>query len=129
MKEVIIKLKAIETINFNPQKFESRMNIKYNIDGENFERLVVFDLTAKAEGIVARILKFLKSQAEQDTDEDDLIESLFVKKLVDEEKIEERLLNYFGRLCEKIRFIRRDKNHADYMKLYDEIRMSKISLN
>ena len=129
MKEVIINLHGIEMMDFEARDYVAKMVVCYSIDGERVKKCVNFDLTRRAESIVQSILTFLKSQADLDINEDDIVSSLFVKRFVNEEKIEERLVNYFAKLCENVRFLKINKNHANYMKLYDQIKISKISLD
>lgn len=129
MRQVILEINGLEMVNFSPNNHHGKMNLCYSVDGERKVQIVNFDLTQKIENIVYSILKFVKSQGEQDVDEDDLISSLFVKKLMNEEKIEERLLNFFAKVCENVRFMKMDKNHINYMKMFHEVKGSKILLS
>ncbi|MBT3866033.1 hypothetical protein HOF78_02955 [Candidatus Woesearchaeota archaeon] len=129
MRQVILEINGLEMVNFSPNNYNGEMNLSYTVDGEKKVQVVRFDLTRKIEILVGSILKFVKSQGDQDVDEDDLVGSLFVKRLKDEDKIEERLLNFFAKLCEKVRFMKMDKNHVNYMKIFHEVRGSKVVLN
>ncbi len=128
MRQIILELNGLEMIKFSPNDFRGIMDLSYSVDGLKKNQTINLDLTRKVEGMVAGILKFVKSQGEQDVDEDDLIGSLFVKKLINEEKVEEKLLNFFSKVCEKVRFMKRDKNHANFMKMFHEVEGSKIIL-
>lgn len=129
MKQVILEVNGLEMVNFSPNDFHGEMNLTYSVDGCRRVQTVRFDFTRKIELLVASILKFVKSQGEQEVDEDDVIGSLFVKKLVDEEKVEERLLNFFSKVCENVRFMKMDRNHVNYMKIFHEVRGSKLILH
>ncbi len=128
MRQVVLKVNGLEMVNFSPNDFHGEMNLRYSIDGEEKVQTVRFDFTRKIELLVASILRFIKSQGEQDIDEDDVIGSLFVKKLVDEDRVEERLLNFFAKICENVRFMKMDRNHVNYMKIFHEVRGSKLIL-
>ncbi len=128
MKQVILEVNALEMVNFDPRAFKGSMNLIYSVDGQKIKRLVNFDFAKSKESIVKSILNFVKSQGEQEVDEDDFIGSLFVKKMVDEEKVEERLINFFAKISEKVKLMRIDKNHGNYMNMYHEVKGSKIYL-
>ena len=128
MRQVILEVNSLEMVNFSPKNYNGEMNLNYSVDGERKVQTVRFDLTRKIEPIVGSILKFVKTQGNQDVDEEDLVGSLFVKKLMNEEKVEERLLNFFAKLCEKVRFMKMDRNHVNYMNMFHEVKGSKISL-
>ncbi|MDP3917008.1 MAG: hypothetical protein Q8Q42_01855 [Nanoarchaeota archaeon] len=129
MKQVIIELKSLETVNFEPKGSLAKMSFSYAIDGRSFTKMLNFDLNKKPEVIINGLLNFVKSEASLDTDEDDLLGSMYVKKVVDEEKIEERLFMFFSKIVEKNKFMKINRTHSDYMKLYQEINGSKIFLN
>lgn len=128
MRQVILEINGLEMVSFSPNDFKGRMNLGYSVDGERKLQTVNFDLTRNVENIVASILQFVKSQGEQDVDEDDIVGSLFVKKLMNEEKTEEKLLSFFSKIGEKVRFMKRDKNHTNFMKMFHEVEGSKIIL-
>jgi hypothetical protein len=129
MKDVVIKLHGVEMQNFDCRTCTAKMVIFYDIDDNSIKKVVNFDLNKKSEIIVNSILNFLKSQANVDVDGDDIVSNIFVKKFVNEENVEEKLIVYFSKLRENVKFMKINNNHADYMKLYDQIKTSKISFN
>ena len=115
-------------VSFDPKNYNAKMKLSYGIDKEKFAQIVNFNLTRKSDLLASSVISYVKSQGEREIDEDNFVNSLFVKKLVNEEKIDERLFMYFSKLCEKVRFLKINKNHSNYMKLYDEIKTSCLSL-
>ena len=61
-------------------------------------------------------------------DNDDILQSIYVKKFLNEDKAEERLLLFFSKLYERGRLISREKNHARYMNMLDEIQHHKMTI-
>jgi len=53
---------------------------------------------------------------------------MFVIRLLNEDKLEEKLHHFFVKLCEKARSLKRTTDHTDYMKLYDELRIQELIL-
>jgi hypothetical protein len=129
MKEVVIKLHGIEMQEFDCRTSNAKMVLSYSVDDKGIKNVVNFDFSKTSEIIVKSIFNFLKSEANMDIKGDDIISSIFVKRFVNEEKIEERLINYFSKLREKVKFMKINKTHTDFMKLYDEIKISKISFD
>lgn len=129
MKQVIIKVNSLEMVNFDPKTSVVKMDFCYDIDGQNFKKIINFDLNKKPEMMVNGLLNFIKSEANLDVDGDDVLGSMYIKKVIDEEKVEERLFMFFSKLIEKHKFMKHNRTHADYMKLYQEINGSKIFLN
>ncbi len=128
MKDIPLAINRLEMVSFDPQKFIATMRLTYNVNGETKTQVVTMDITKKAETLTTSIINFVKSQANQDIDEDNLIDTLFVKHFHQEERVEERLNNHFAHICEKVRFMKINKNHADYMKFYHTIQDSHLVL-
>ncbi len=129
MKQVVIQVNGLKMVNFDSGTYVAKMKLSYVVDGKASETLLNLDLKNKSEGIVAGLIGFVKRQANQNVDErDDILDQLYIKKLIDEERIEEKLSHYFIKLCEKVKFMKSNKNHVDHMKFYQEIKASGISL-
>tara|TARA_Y100000310_G_C20572714_1_gene758852 strand:+ start:873 stop:1262 length:390 start_codon:yes stop_codon:yes gene_type:complete len=128
MNQVLLNIDGLEMVSFDPSNYNAKMNLFYAVDGEKFVQKVNFDLTRKSNLLASSVISYVKSQGEMEIDKDNFVDSLFVKKLINEEKIDEMLFMYFSKLCEKVRFLKINKNHSDYMKLYDEIKTSCLSL-
>ncbi len=128
MKQVILKLHGIKLQNFDPNSGNAKFRIEYSVDGDHrtFEEKMVLD---KPKPLVRKIFAFVKEEGNVDlSDVDDFVGSLFVKTLVNEEQIEETILNFFSRLCEQARVLKKESDHATYMKIFDEIKISELRL-
>lgn len=128
MKQVLLRIHHLGVQTFDPLNSKARMKITYSVDNQTNSVTKEFVLN-KPEPLVNDIFTFVKQQGNVDmSNVDDFVAGLFVKTLVDEEKVEEILLNFFSRLCEHARIIKKEKNHATYMKLFDEIKISELKL-
>ncbi len=129
MKQVVLKINGLKMVNFDPTKFLAKMNLSYEVSGEKKSVMLNINLTQRTETIVDGIINFVRSQGKKDVDErDDILDQLYSKNLVNEEKVEEILFRYFAKLCEKVKFMKTNKNHVDHMKFYQDIKASSISL-
>ena len=129
MKQVVLKINGLNTVGFDPIKFISRMSLNYEVSGQKKSALINVGLMQKSDAIVESILNFVMSQGRQDVDErDDILDQVYSKNLVNEDKTEERLYNYFAKLCEKAKFMKANKNHVDHMKMYQEIKGSRQTM-
>jgi len=129
MGRVVIKINGLEMVNFDPLTLKSSMNLNYDINGEKQKQIINVDLTRKSEILVEGIMRFIKSQGANCNDErDDILENLYSRDITNIDKAEEKLLIYLSKLCEKIRFMKNNKNPTEHMKLYHEINGSKITL-
>ncbi|MBT3262028.1 hypothetical protein HN992_03035 [Candidatus Woesearchaeota archaeon] len=126
MKEITLQLNGLEMLEFKPTTGIAKIKVSYSINGEKIIETGNFDLTRKCESLATSIINYVKSKGEQEVDEDNLLDTLFIKKFVNLEKVEEKLFSYFSKLCENYRFMRLGKSQKDYMKLYDAIKISRI---
>ncbi|MEK6903495.1 MAG: hypothetical protein AABW64_02515 [Nanoarchaeota archaeon] len=128
MQEIVLKLEHIKMQQFDPRKLTGSLLFTYTQNGEKstFTKLYTLD---KGEVIVADIIKTLKSLGKMEVQPgDELLGSMFVIRLFDEDNLEQRLLAFFVRLCEKARMIKRIKDHTEYMQLYDQLRMQDLKI-
>ena len=126
MKEITLQLNGLEMLEFKPTTGIAKIKVSYSINGEKIIETGNFDLTRKCESLATSIINYVKSKGEQEVDEDTLLDTLFIKKFVNLEIVEEKLFSYFSKLCENYRFMRLGKSQKDYMKLYDAIKISRI---
>lgn len=128
MKDIILTIDKLAIMHFDPKHTRGTFAIHYSKDKEQYtlERQYVLE---HPEPIVTDLLKAVKQQGKMElTDDDDILGSLFVIRLLDEDTVEEKLYNFFARLCEKARTMKHMKTHAEYMKLFDEIKIKELHL-
>ena len=126
MKDVILTMDTLAIAHFDPKQGIGRFVIHFTKDNrpEHFEKQYALD---DPESIVQDLLKEVKQRGKMEiTDYDDLIGSIFVVRLMDEDVVDEKLFNFFARLCEKAKAMKHMKHHADYMRLYDEIKIKAL---
>ncbi len=128
MKEAILKINRIDLLNFDPKESKADFKISFLKSNEENNILKSYKLE-NPEFIVEDILKSIKKEGKIEIEDDeDLLGSIFVVRLLEEEKIEEKILAFLARLCEKSRLLKREKNYQSYMKLFDEMKTQKLAL-
>lgn len=128
MKEVILKISRIDILNFDPKESKADLKISFLKSNEENNILKNYKLE-NPELIVEDILKSIKKEGKIEIeDEDDLLGSIFVIRLLEEEKIEEKISAFLARLCEKSRLLKKEKNYQTYMRLFDEMKTQKLTL-
>ena len=128
MQEIVLELKKLTLTNFDTKSLQAHFSIIYARNGEEQKFTKQFSME-KSEPIVADIIKTVKELGKVEVQPgDELMGSMFVIRLLQEDKIEEKLYNFFVRVCEKARSLKRETNHAEYMKLFDDIRIQSLTL-
>ena len=129
MKDVVLRLEKLSIAQFDPKQGNIRFKISCKKDAESFALEKSYTLE-HPEPIVEDILRTVKQQGKMELeDADDLLGSIFVVRLQDEDLVEEKLLHFFSRLCEKMKMMKHLKNHVEYMKLFDEIKIKELRLS
>jgi len=126
MKEIILKIKEMKLEEFDAPGNKAKFSVVYFVDEREVKNIVLVNFKEKLEDISEGILKMVKSGVSVKADESDFVGSLFVKRLVNDDKVWEKIYNYLAKVCDKLRALKNEKNHADYMKLYHELRGSSL---
>ena len=127
MKKTIVSLKGIEVKNYQPKTNTASLRIIYGKDNEQ-ESMYKDAILNSAEELTKSIIKDLKDRSKIELSEsDDPLGSIFIIHFYEEDKIEEKLFNFLGKLCEKARYLKHISNHQEYMKIYDEIKVQRAS--
>ena len=128
MKKTIIQFKAMTPVDMqiNTETWGFKVSFLQDTVPQSFvEKFTVTDPAKMAEELIKKMKSYAKVEV---TEADDLIGSLIVTEFLDEERIEEVLTNFFLRLNERMRILKRTTNHTEYMKLYDQVRTEKLVL-
>lgn len=128
MREVRIALVSLKLEEFLPTEAAATLKINYKIDNAEDSITKKFKLQ-DPEAITEEILKEIKAKGKIEIqDEDDFLGSLFVIRMLNEEKAEEMLFNFFARLCDKVRILKHTTNSREYMRLFDEIKITEMKI-
>ena len=128
MQEILLQLNKVAITKFETKTGVGTFKFSYTKNNEQESFTQALEL-AKAEPIVDYILKALKALGKANMQQGDgSLNSMVVLKVVQEEKIEELLYTFFAKLCEKARALKRETNHSEYMKLYDDVRIQTLQL-
>ena len=128
MKDVLLRVEKLTIRQFDPKQCTGTFVLHFSKDNERqtFEKKYTLD---KPEPIVQDILREIKQRGKIEiNDYDDLIGSIFVVRVQDEDNVDEKLFHFFSRLCEKAKAMKHMKSHGEYMKLYDEIKIKELRL-
>ncbi len=128
MKDVTLRMDKLTIAHFDPKAGTAKFVVHFSKDNDRqtFEKQYALE---HPEPIVQDILRQVKQRGKMEIqDYDDLIGSIFVVRLLDEDAVDEKLFHFFARLCEKSKAMKRMKNHSEYMELYDEIKIKELRL-
>ena len=129
MREVVLKLDGLEVSKFDPRALKANIKVFYIKDNARQSFEITHALATKSEVITNEIIKELKKKGSIETENsDDVLQSIYVKKFLNEDKSEERLLLFFSKLYERGRLISRERNHTKYMNILDEIQHYKMTI-
>ena len=128
MQEITLSLTKLTLNKFDARRLRGLFTLGYTLNGEQRAQQREFCLD-KTEPIVADIMQSLKTLAKVNVQPgDDMMGSMFVIRVMQEEQTEERLYNFFVKVCDKARTIKRTTDHRDYMKLLDDISIQELKL-
>ena len=128
MQEIVLTLEKVRLQHFDVKTLQGTLHLTYttNERPNDFTKSFVFQ---KAEPLVKDIIQTLKTLGKVEVRPgDELVGSMFVIRLLNEDKLEEKLYNFLAKLCEKARALKRATNHKDYMQLFDDLRMQELVL-
>ena len=126
--KVVYEVKGVSVINFDPKKNSIIFKIKYVKNNILQELVKPFNFSDSA-SLVAEVIRDIKKKDKvMDLDEEDFLADYQVVDFIDQEDAEEKLLNFFNRIAEKNRILRKSVNASNYMKLFDEIKIAKMEL-
>ena len=128
MQKVLYELKRVELVDLKPREGNSGVLVFFEKEGREKVLSLHFDLTNPVD-IVNKILLGIKTHDKIIIDEsDDILQNIYITRIDNEEVIEEKLLLFFQNLCGKYAKMKSLKKAPDYMKLYDEIKTTKLVL-
>ncbi len=129
MQKTIYKIKKIEVADFKPKESVSMIKITYTKNDQIQQIVKDFSTTNNPVELVNKIMLEVKSKDKVIVEEsDDILQNIYITRIENEEATEEKMLMFFQNLCAKFSKIKSLKKASDYMKLYDEIKITKLIL-
>lgn len=127
MHKTILKLKKIEIKEFKPKELKANINIYFD-KNEKEEMITKEFILRNPLDIVNKILLAIKSQGKiiVEEEDDDVLKNIYITRVDKEEEIEDKLLEFFKRLCEKAKNLKSLKNATQYMRTFNEIKVMKL---
>jgi len=128
MNKTIYEVKSVHLSDFNPKETNTKIIINYTKNNEPHQIIKQITLNNPV-AIVNNILVTIKSKDKMIIEEsDDFLSNIFITRIKDEERIEEKLLYYFQDLTKKIKELKAQKIATKYMHLYNQLKISKLIL-
>lgn len=126
MQKTVYKVKKIEMVDFKPKDFVSVLKITFTKNDIPQQFTKEFSFINPVEIVNKIILEIKKTDRMIVEDSDDILQNIYITRIDDEENTEEKMLYFFQNLSAKLNKIKSLKKAPDYMKLYDEIKTTKL---
>ncbi|MEK6904121.1 MAG: hypothetical protein AABW87_00845 [Nanoarchaeota archaeon] len=126
-EKISYQVKSIDVTEFDPRKGNAKVRITFMKNEMPVSLDKEFHFT-NAVGFVNSIINDVKKKDNIVTYEDDILSGYQVIDFKDEEGVGEKLLNFFSRLSEKYRMMKKMKDAQKYMRMFDEVKAAKIIL-
>jgi len=129
MQKIIYKIKKLEVQEFRPKDSFSLIKITFTKNDKTDQIIKEFYFKDYV-NIVNSLLTDIKSKDKPIIeDADDILGNIQINRIENEEEAEEKLTYFFQNLNAKYSKMKSIKKAPDYMKLYDEIKTTKITLS
>ena len=127
MKKTILKIKKLEVVNFAPNENSIKFRVLYDIDNR------LAELTQESREIVSdyladQIIKRVKRSADITYETDNILDSIQIIRIEDEEDVNEKIFNFFEKLRRNALKLKHMSSASDYMRLYDQLKTEKLTL-
>ena len=126
MQKTVYKVKKVGVMDFKPKEFISVIKIIYTKNDQQQQIIREFPFINPVDVVNKIILEIKKSDKMIVEDTDDILQNIYITRIEDEENVEEKMLYFFQNLSAKLSKIKSLKKAQDYMKLYDEIKTTKL---
>jgi len=128
MQKTVYKLKKVEVVEFKPKESVSTIKIVFTKDDVPEQIVKQFNLKNPVEIVNAIMLEIKKKGRMIVEDSDDVLQNIYITRIDAEEEVEDKLLYFFQSLCSKFAKIKSMTKAPEYMKLFDEIKTTKMIL-
>jgi len=129
MQKTVYKIKKIEVLEFKPKESVSVIKISFMKNDVPEQIVKEFPMSNNPVEMVNKIILEVKSKDKMIVeDTNDILQNIYITRIDNEEIMEEKLLLFFQNLCGKYAKMKSLKKAPDYMKLYDEIKTTKLVL-
>ncbi len=125
MDAIDIKIGLLEIIKFDPRESLADIRINYS-SNENNKISLIRSKMDNPEEITRKIIKYLKDKERYKVEGDDILDTILIIKLFNEEKIEEKLQHFFGKYLDCVKEVKRKKSHENYINMFNSLCNQKI---
>ena len=128
MQKTVYKIKKVEVIEFKPKESVSTIKIVFTKNDVPEQIVKQFSLKNPVEIVNSIMLEIKKKDRMIVEDSEDVLQNIYITRIENEEEAEDKLLYFFQGLCSKFSKIRSMTKAPEYMKLFDEIKTTKMIL-
>lgn len=129
MHKTILKINKININNFQPK--DTKADITINFTKNQEPKTITKEFILKEPFTLTRKLMLaIKSQGKfiVEGESDDILENIYITQFIDEEETEEKLLNFFKKLCTQVSELKHQKIAREYMRKVDKIKTLKLEI-
>ncbi|MDP4012204.1 MAG: hypothetical protein Q8R00_01195 [Candidatus Nanoarchaeia archaeon] len=129
MKKTIFRLHEVYIKEFDRKQNHLVFGIKFS-KNENLDELVLPWKIGDSVNLVNEIILKVKSKDKLiiETESDDILDNIYITRIDNEEAIEERMLDFFRRLFERIKSIKHESRPNVFMNLVTDVKHQKLVL-
>jgi len=115
MHKTTIEINKIQIENFQPKGTKANIIVNFTKNNEKNQLNKEFILKEPF-NLTRKILISIKSTGKFiiESESDDILENIYITELINEEEIEERLLNFFKKLCTSVSELKHMRIAKDY---------------
>jgi len=128
MKKIVIELLKLEVIKVNAKEREVDIKIDYNSNSEFKEALIRMKID-DVETAALKVLKYVKRRERGVVGGYDVMESILIVNVANEERMEEKLSHFFGKILDRIGEFNSKKSSEGYLNMYSGLSGQKIEFS
>ena len=129
MKKTIYKLHEISVKEFDRKTHNLVFNVRFSKDGtlDQFEYpWKIGNIPALVNDVLLKVKRSDKIIVEADSD--DFLDNIYITRVADEDLIEERMLEWFRKLVEKVKGLKHERRPKVFMSAVADIKHQKLTL-
>ena len=129
MNKTIYKLHEVSVKDYTRKDNKLLLKVRFSKNEVLNEFIEPYGITSSVELVKSIIFK-IKSMDKVivETESDDLLDNIYIIRLHNEEEVEERMLEFFRKLLDKVKGLKHETIASRYLNTIDNIRHQKLTL-
>jgi len=128
MKSVAIELLKVEVVKVDPKTKLVDLMLDYSVN-EKEKKALIRTKIEDCEETAVKVLKYLRNKEDNKTESDDLIDSILILTINNQEQVEEKLSHFFGRVLDKISEVASKRSADNFLNMYSGLSGQKIEFS